>query len=195
MKYQEFVPTAFDRHIHVEDREDWLVAPVSQTRDSGPLDRSNFACALKKLGGESDSVEVHRFGHWGPGWFEIILAEPTEANAKLIYELEGALANYPILDESHFSELEWDEFRESWNSWGCRELKDTLKKRVGSLSEDLVDDIDSEVLFDWWINHADSAYEGNDSGVSIPIDHYAGRMTDSELARMLWDVKKGRVNA
>lgn len=66
--YSSHRPTTFDSHIELEDREDWFLAPVSLTRDSGPLEESNFAVVLADLGGESDDVEVHRFGHWGPGW-------------------------------------------------------------------------------------------------------------------------------
>src|SRR6266436_1054881 len=39
-------------------------AGVGQSRDSDALERSNFACMLKAVGGESDTVQVVRESHW-----------------------------------------------------------------------------------------------------------------------------------
>jgi len=62
--YREFSPTQFDtKGLGLDDRQDWLVASVSRTRDSDCLAESNFETALKSLGGEGDDVEVHRFSH------------------------------------------------------------------------------------------------------------------------------------
>ena len=35
--YSEFRPSAFDSHIELEDRENWIVLPLAQTRDSDVL--------------------------------------------------------------------------------------------------------------------------------------------------------------
>jgi len=112
--YSTLIPTAFDRHITVEGRETWLVAPVSQTRDSKPLERSNFECFVTGLGGEGDDVEVHRFGHWGPGWYEVVLVRPDTLAAAKAQEMAGSLEDFPVLDESHFSRLEDQEAQEVW---------------------------------------------------------------------------------
>jgi hypothetical protein len=86
--YSQYRPTGFDsRGLGLPDRQDWLVLPVIQTRDSGPLEQSNFASALKAVGGESETVEVHRFGHWGPGWFEIIIVAPGSEAARIGEEI------------------------------------------------------------------------------------------------------------
>jgi hypothetical protein len=118
--YKDWAPTVFDsKGLMLDDRQDWIVVPVMQTRDSGPLDESNFAAALRILGGESETVEVHRFGHWGPGWFEIIIAAPELADK--VDEIEASLADYPVLDESDYSEREWEKASEWWMSCGMRE--------------------------------------------------------------------------
>jgi len=115
--YSEFRPTGFDaKGAFLPDQQDWLVVPVSQTRDSGPFEESNFAVALKILGGESDTVEVHRFGHWGPGWFEIIIVHPDLRAA--VEDIEASLENYPVLDDEDFSEREWNKASEYWVSLG-----------------------------------------------------------------------------
>lgn len=114
MKYSEFKPSDYDGHITFdEDREDWLVVPVNRNRDSGILDESNFEAALKILGGESDTVEIHRFGHWACGWFEIILADPKHGD--VLVEMQDSLEGYPVLDEEDHSQREYDAINEAWD--------------------------------------------------------------------------------
>ena len=128
--YREFAPTDFDQaglNAHDmgtdedPDRSEWLVAQVSRTRDSGPLSESNFDAFLSIVGGESDDVEVHRFGHWGPGWFEIILVRPGTKAAAEAERAEASLADYPVLDEMDYSAREREEEEEAWRWMGLRE--------------------------------------------------------------------------
>lgn len=126
MKYAEFKPTGFDNHITFdEDRESWLVVPVNRNRDSDILDESNFEAALKQLGGESDTVEIHRFGHWANGWFEIILADPQHGDA--LVEMQKSLEDYPLLDEEDHSQREYNAIFEVWNNMS---LSDRIKYAV-----------------------------------------------------------------
>ena len=101
---------------------------LTQNRDSDSLTRSNFICALELLGGESDNVEVHRFGHWACGWWEVIAikkhngkfinGEPILTEEYQIAEqIEDGLESYPVVDETHWSELEYNEACEFWE--GC----------------------------------------------------------------------------
>jgi len=131
-RYGDWSPTQFDSNIDI-DRQDWLVMPVTQTRDSGPLDQSNFAIFLDALGGESETVEVHRFGHWGPGWFEIIIIDPNDSKAfDAAYDCAGALADYPVLDDEDFSRRESEAEIESWNNWACRDFSKACEKELES---------------------------------------------------------------
>jgi hypothetical protein len=116
--YSQFRPTAFDsRGICLPEKQAWLVAPCSVNRDSDVLTRSNWQCQLRALGGESETVEVHRFGHWGPGWFEIVIIDPAATDkVKIAEEIEAALEGYPVIDEQHFSELEMEEANRVWCS-------------------------------------------------------------------------------
>ncbi len=108
--YSNYSPTAFDdKGIVLDDRQNWLVLPCGQNRDSEALDLSNFENALEILGGESETVEVHRFGHWACGWIEIIIVQPdTEEHSKAL-EIESALENYPVLNDEDFSAREYEE--------------------------------------------------------------------------------------
>lgn len=101
------------------DFSSFLTVPVSRTRDSGPLDESNFEEALRLLGGESDTVQIHRFGHWACGWYELLLVDPSDAAAVRIGEdIERRLENYPILNEEDYSQRETDEAQDRWDSMG-----------------------------------------------------------------------------
>ena len=123
--YSEFRPTPFDcRGRGLSNRQSWFVAPVGRNRDSGPLDESNFAVALKMLGGESATVEVHRFGHWGPGWFEIILVAPESMAHRQCVVIESSLADYPVMDEEDYCRREQDEAEEVWRN--CYRPKDRI---------------------------------------------------------------------
>jgi hypothetical protein len=117
-RYAKFRPTAFDPAGYcLDDRQDWLVLGVAQTRDSDALSRSNFEQALEALGGESKTVEVHRFGHWGPGWFEIIIIDPSDnERVEIGADIERALADYPVLNDEDFSEKESEEANETWSN-------------------------------------------------------------------------------
>ena len=117
--YKSFRPTQFDSAgLALPDQQDWLVAPVSQTRDSEALSRANFQATLEALGGESDTVQVHRFGHWGPGWFEIIIIDPTDsARVKIAEGIESGLADYPVVDDELFSRLEDEDCAATWENW------------------------------------------------------------------------------
>lgn len=109
--YREWSPTAFDaRGLALAERQDWLVCPVMKTRDSDALERSNFDAFERIIAAQSgtDDHETHRFGHWGPGWFEIILVRPGSPAHKEAAELACALASYPVLDDALHYEYEHD---------------------------------------------------------------------------------------
>lgn len=124
--YAEYQPSAFDRKgANLPDRQDWYVVRVSQTRDSGLLDTHNFREALAFLGGESENVEVHRFGHWGPGWYEIILVSPDwEAYAEYVGR---KLDKYPIWDELRYGDEEYRAVYDYWDSLPTWERVDYCK--------------------------------------------------------------------
>jgi hypothetical protein len=122
--YSKFRPTEFDRAgAFLPDQGNWLVVPVSQNRDSDCLSQSNFDTALEMLGGEyEDRLEVHRFGHWGPGWFEIIIINPDCADLVIqAMIIEEKLAKYPVLNEDDFSFRVYEKASQWWNDCGLRE--------------------------------------------------------------------------
>ena len=172
------------------DRQDWLVLGVSQTRDSGALDLSNFETAQRILtDGREDpeDFEIHRFGHWGPGWFEIFLVEPGSRAAELAEEIESDLERYPVLDDEDFSRREWDDFCESWNGWACRDFVREVVKvfGLGERSEELLEDADPATLREFWTDHANFPYEGE----HIPIQRVGDWIERNWIARLLRELR------
>lgn len=127
--YSKFAPTGFDRAgAFLPERQEWIVAPCSVNRDSCALERANWAAMLKILGDESETLEVHRFGHWANGWFEIALLSPERAGE--VEEMARGLDNYPVLDDEELSRIESDDEGEGWDAYGrsdfCRALCEHL---------------------------------------------------------------------
>ena len=51
-KYSKWSPTGFDpAGLNCEDQQDWMVLPVSITRDSGALEKANWEAAQDMLPG------------------------------------------------------------------------------------------------------------------------------------------------
>lgn len=101
---------------------------LSRHRDSCLIDQSNFACALQALGGESATVKVVTESHWAVGWIEWIAIH--EGDAKALQEADSimaALADYPLLDEDNYSELEHNAVAEYWESCGISERIDLCR--------------------------------------------------------------------
>jgi len=189
-RYDSWAPTAFDSAgAFLDDRDDWRVMPVMQTRDSGPYDVSNFETAQKILDDSKADYEVHRFGHWGPGWFEIILIDPSSAHSMTAAgEIVCSLADYPVLDEDDLSDREYEDFLESWSSWGCRDFIRSLTKQftLKDEAQNLLDAIDIDIMREFYMEHANEPYICESSGVSMNTDHCAKSISRQTLASFLW---------
>lgn len=117
---------------------EWYIV-AAQTRDSESLDRSNFQVLTALLGGESDTVRIERANHWACGWVEYLIVAPSDRKAlrEAIYAHCSAY-DYPILDEMHWSQLEYDEAYECAE----RELKgfpgweEVFREEAEGFSED-----------------------------------------------------------
>lgn len=130
-RYGNWAPTGFDCKGLASDAitedgtgADWLVAPVGVNRDTGPgsIERSNWEvlrAELRAADPDGADHETHRFGHWGHGWFELMLVRPGSRCATIAAEAENSLANYPVLDEDDWSQREWDAHAAGQCEDGC----------------------------------------------------------------------------
>lgn len=88
---------------------------VGQSRDSDALERSNFFCMLRELGGETETVQVVRESHWAVGWVEWIAIHQDDEKALQVADaIKGKLKDYPVVDESHWSEVEQEDANLTW---------------------------------------------------------------------------------
>ena len=135
-KYKDFAPTGFDAKGLIAERYDigeFLVV-IGRNRDSDTLEESNWIQALEMLGGESDTVQVHRFGHWACGWLEVLMIDPADEKASAIaQEIKDRLADYPILNEEHYSRLQWERAAEYWDSLSLSSRADELRRNSESI--------------------------------------------------------------
>lgn len=161
-QYSKFAPTGVDpKGLGLEDRQDWYVAPCSITRDSGLRDESNFKTLVKILeeaDPEGEDYEIHRFGHWGPGWFEIILVRPDTKCYEEAESCECALADYPLLNDSDYSERQYD----------------ATVKNIESNGPDFGDHEEPEdwanQVFSWLWDNKQSAIEDHDEHGGYPSE-------------------------
>jgi len=203
MKYKDWAPTQFDqRGLALPDRQEWLVCPTARNRDSGPLDESNFAAAIEIFEAlpqvdDEPPYEVARFGHWGPGWFEIILVHP--AYAAECEKLEGALEDYPVLDEMDFCKRESEAEQEAWTCWAWKDfvsvlvdeygLSDTTRDRLGSIGPDRLWELYCSPIVS---GEYSTPYDSGPS-FSFGLSHWkqAG-VTRDALAKWLWANRRER---
>ncbi|GGW89640.1 hypothetical protein [Streptomyces noursei] len=88
----------------------WYATPITRTRDSRPLEESNWTVITHDLEEKHpEGVESHSFGHWGHGWYERLYVRRDDAAAICaVQDWVTRLADYGIADEEHHSELEWE---------------------------------------------------------------------------------------
>lgn len=108
---------------------DNLYVVMARTRDADLLTESNWDCALSELGGESDSVVIHRFGHWACGWLEYLSVTGGTPEFDKAQAIVKRLEDYPVLDEDDFSRREMEQADETWRD--CY----TEKERIAYLRE------------------------------------------------------------
>ena len=138
-RYQEYQPTSLDSSDNylgdnLEDHQDWYVINIGLNRDSNLLDQSNFtsfAQALKDIEPEGDHWQIHRFGHWACGWYEILILNPKKSEVlNKALEMMGSLETYlGPLDDVHHSNLEHKAFTE-WIDHGITEVRSKLEEDI-----------------------------------------------------------------
>lgn len=136
------LPTQGEAHsrdaVYWGDHRDWVIADTKH-RDSDALGRSNFRtmkAALESLDevknwkGEEAPVQEEESSHWAVGWVLRLIVDPAcEAAVKRAQELNEALEDYPVLDETDFSSEEQEEADQTWkNCYNSSERIEYIRK-------------------------------------------------------------------
>lgn len=131
---------------------------LGHTRDSETLEESNWIGFLRDHPENFDEetnkgILVARFGHWGCGWFELILVHETDFELlKEMDELREALDDYPVYDDELFSQMEMDEQFETVKS----EFEYIMRHNDFEIEYDLEDE-QIENMASWFCSDANSS--------------------------------------
>lgn len=118
----------------------YLRVGIGRSRDSDALEESNYRTALKRLQEiadengiesvtamqppsflrepvevESEPVYEHRASHWAVGWVESLWVADHPVMRDAVRDMWAALASYPVLDESDWSDLEQEQREEVYS--------------------------------------------------------------------------------
>ena len=131
-------PTGFDSDRNFDGdsdhlRDHYFLAPVSTSRDADILTRSNWEVVTDDIlkVATHDDTEICRFGHWACGWYEQLLIHKSDTEAlKVAEEWCCFLSDYPVADDEHHSELQWNEAAEYWERMDVKERLEVLEQTV-----------------------------------------------------------------
>lgn len=103
---------------------------LGQHRDSDALTRSNFRVAINELNKISNDIIIVTENHWAVGWVEWIAIHKNDNEAlKLADKMMEELADYPVLDDNDYSELEYEEANDIWsNCFNYKNRIDHIRK-------------------------------------------------------------------
>lgn len=196
-RFKDFRPTQFDSKAidiassdsGLDNKGEWFVLPCSRTRDSGILSESNFEGCLKELEEKEIRHEVHRFGHWGPGWYEIIIVQHSPSGTQFVGEVMCALADYPILYEDDYFERELELEYECWTNHG---MSDMLKELVISdRAKELLSEFPDQCYeLVCSVDDGRGLIECHDTEVHFDIKEIVLELSNKELAKLLWECRR-----
>lgn len=116
----------------------WFATPFMMTRDADALTESNFEVIRDDLQHISpEGVDVHHFSHWACGWYDrLYIRKDDAAQLRAVQAWINALADYPVADEDHFSELEWNRDHPGTYDGECYCDNDDCSVRKEQVDED-----------------------------------------------------------
>jgi len=119
------------------EHPDWLICPDLGThRDADALARSNYAVLEQRLrdsDGDEETWHEESSGHWAVGWVAGLAVKPGTKAEQILAAAEAELGDYPVLDEEHWSDLEYGEAIEYWDGLTLSSRVDWLKERGESI--------------------------------------------------------------
>lgn len=168
---------SFGWHDQPEDADNWCLV-YTHNRDSGLVEQSN---AIQIEAALAPFLDIHKeendndvvredHSHWAVGWVkgyairvfkEEDSGEVTEAFRKWV-ELSVSLADYPLLNESHYSQLEYEAALEA-----IRQVGDRLVRLFGG--KWAPKNWESRV-FSWLWEHNQEALENRDDQGAYPSE-------------------------
>jgi hypothetical protein len=165
--WRRFDCFCWDRAREIDDSDSWSII-YTKHRDSGLLDQSNAAAIAKVMrvfaDTEDPDVVFESHSHWAVGHingFSVRVFRDGELTPAFVryHELTISLADYPILDETDYSNREYEATLKNIVDAAWR-LKRQFK---------LPDDWTSQV-FGWFSDNDDRAIENRDDQGGYPSE-------------------------
>lgn len=167
----------------------WSLGPVIEHRDSDVLQRSNAAALRKHLASDptlASDYDLTECNHWAVGHvthlsFRVIESDGTPSRiARIMREWSDMLAEYPVADESLFSEMESESAEEYWRSWQERDVRREVAKELASYADDAIDPdaieeqidaLDPEVFWELAVHRDGNGREISSDGSYVIRNH------------------------
>ena len=114
--WRKFGSFVWWRKREMNDADQWAIIYTSN-RDSGLLDQSNSTVIAKVMGqftkGRSPSVVLESHSHWAVGHVDgfsvrVYRRGKITKAFRAYFQLLEQMDDYPILDESHYSDIEYE---------------------------------------------------------------------------------------
>lgn len=198
-KFSKWRPSEFDaRGVGAADNGHWLVMPWGTNRDADTLTRANWLAACKALP-EGENVQVHRFRHGGPGWIEVMIVRPGTPEHEKAAEMAAALADYSVLDETIYSELEVEAQSKAWEDGEWKEwVQKAIETGFPAFHSACMDYLTAETAWDIFQEHGQgienkcfhctiNAYDG-DIDPDEADKEFAALMADISVCRKQRDI-------
>lgn len=142
-----------------DDADEFCVYHLNH-RDSGLLDQSNANAIRKALEAFEDDVRFETFSHWAVGWIDAVAVRVETRAYRTLCEIIDRLSEYPILDETEYSEREYEATLEN--------IKDSFYHVSGEVDRDKLPDDWTCSAFSWFSDHDQNAVENSDDQGGYP---------------------------
>ncbi|MGE3408670.1 MAG: hypothetical protein AB7I37_17760 [Pirellulales bacterium] len=166
--WQRFNSFVWFRDKEVEDAEKWAIV-YTHNRDSGLLDQSNASVISKAMAPFAESADpdvvFESHTHWAVGHVDGFSLRVFDANGEITeafrtyHELAQAMDEYPFLDESDYSDREYEATLENIADAAWR-----LKNEF-----DLPEGWESDV-YSWLSDHRSGEVENKDDRGGYPSE-------------------------
>jgi hypothetical protein len=129
--WKKFSDFGWHRRHDLEDPDNWMIF-YTHNRESGLMEESNHHIISQALNRKdfADDVMEENHSHWACGWVAgfAIRCLDKEGHAtpafREVVKLSTAIADYPLLDDSDYSQREYDAALESIEQEGGRLVKE-----------------------------------------------------------------------
>ena len=105
-------PSGFDswNNYMGETPSQELYMVLGRNRDSDLRTNSNWDCAIQMFKDAELDYDITCVNHWACGWVEYLSVDINNKKAfKMGEEIEASLADYPVLNEEHLCEREYED--------------------------------------------------------------------------------------